>query len=117
MHMHRWDDDTEKLAAAIVRYAEDRIAQAQPLDGTAAGAELSRLAGETITPQGLGGSEALRVWTDVLAPATLSTDHPANLAFVPGAPTKASVLFDLVVGASSIIGAGWLDGAGAIWAG
>jgi L-2,4-diaminobutyrate decarboxylase len=114
--MHRWDDATEELAAAIVRYAEDRIAQAQPLDGTAASADLSRLVGETITPKGLGGSEALRVWTDVLAPATLSTDHPANLAFVPGAPTKASVLFDLVVGASSIIGAGWLDGAGAIWA-
>jgi glutamate/tyrosine decarboxylase-like PLP-dependent enzyme len=114
--MHRWDEETEKLAAAIVRYAEDRIAQPQPLDGTAAGVELSRRAGRTITPAGLGGSEALRVWAEVLAPATLSTDHPANLAFVPGAPTKASVLFDLVVGASSIIGAGWLDGAGAIWA-
>lgn len=114
--MHRWDEDTEKLAAAIVRYAEERIAQPQPLDGTAAGTELSRRAGDTITPAGLGGSEALRVWAEVLAPATLSTDHPANLAFVPGAPTKASVLFDLVVGASSIIGAGWLDGAGAIWA-
>ena len=114
--MHQWDEATEKLAAAIVAYAEDRIARPQPLDGTATGVELSRLAGETITPNGLGGAGALRVWADVLAPATLSTDHPANLAFVPGAPTKASVLFDLVVGASSIIGAGWLDGAGAIWA-
>jgi L-2,4-diaminobutyrate decarboxylase len=56
------------------------------------------------------------VWTEVLAPATISTDHPTALAFVPGAPTKASVLFDLVVGASSTIAAGWIDGAGAIWA-
>jgi glutamate/tyrosine decarboxylase-like PLP-dependent enzyme len=38
------------------------------------------------------------------------------MAFVPGAPTKAAVLFDLVVGASSTIAAGWIDGAGAIWA-
>jgi glutamate/tyrosine decarboxylase-like PLP-dependent enzyme len=114
--MHRWDDETERLAAAIVRYAEDRIAKPQPLDGTASSKQLTGKAGATITPAGLGGSEALRIWREFLAPATVSTDHPANLAFVPGAPTKASVLFDLVVGASSIIGAGWLDGAGAIWA-
>jgi glutamate/tyrosine decarboxylase-like PLP-dependent enzyme len=38
------------------------------------------------------------------------------MAFVPGAPTKAAVLFDLIVGASSTIAAGWIDGAGAIWA-
>ena len=56
------------------------------------------------------------MWAEVLAPATISTDHPAALAFVPGAPTKASVLFDLIVGASSTIAAGWIDGAGAIWA-
>jgi L-2,4-diaminobutyrate decarboxylase len=116
VQMHRWDEDMEALAAAIVRYAEDRIANPQPLDGPVSGRELTVRAGRTITPEGLGSSEALRVWTDILAPATISTDHPSNLAFVPAAPTKASVLFELVVGASSIIGAGWLDGGGAIWA-
>jgi hypothetical protein len=114
--MHRWDDDMEALAGAIVRYAENRIANPQPLDGPRTGAELTAKAGRTITPEGLGGFEAFRVWTEVLAPATISTDHPSNLAFVPAAPTRASVLFDLVVSASSIIGAGWLDGGGAIWA-
>ena len=44
----------------------------------------------------------------------MSGDSPA--AFVPAAPTKASVLFDLIVGASSTIATGWIDGAGAIWA-
>lgn len=116
MQMHRWDEETEALAAAIVRYAEDRIASPQPLDGPVSGRELTARAGTTITPEGIGGSEALRVWAEILAPATISTDHPMNLAFVPAAPTKASVLFELVVGASSIIGAGWLDGGGAIWA-
>jgi glutamate/tyrosine decarboxylase-like PLP-dependent enzyme len=86
------------------------------LDGPVSSAELARRAGETITPEGIGGQEALRIWAEVLAPATISTDHPAALAFVPGAPTKASVLFDLVVGSSSVIAASWLDGAGAIWA-
>ena len=114
--MHRYTQETEELSRAIEAYVRRRIAEPQPLDRTVPAEELDRLAGATITPQGLGGAEALRVWAEVLAPATISTDHPASLAFVPGAPSKASVLFDLVVGASSTIAAGWIDGAGAIWA-
>ena len=114
--MHRYTDETEALSRAIVAYARNRIASPQPLDGSASGEDLTRRAGETVTPEGIGGEEALRVWSEVLAPATISTDHPSSMAFVPGAPTKASVLFDLVVGASSTIAAGWIDGAGAIWA-
>jgi L-2,4-diaminobutyrate decarboxylase len=114
--MHEYDDETEQLAHAIEAYARDRIANPQPLDRTMSGAELTKLAGRTVTPGGIGGDEALRIWAEILAPATISTDHPANLAFVPAAPTKASVLFDLVVGASSTIGAAWIDGAGGIWA-
>jgi glutamate/tyrosine decarboxylase-like PLP-dependent enzyme len=114
--MHRYTDETEALSRAIVAYARNRIASPQPLDGSASSEELGRRAGDTITPQGLGGEEALRIWAEVLAPATISTDHPSSMAFVPSAPTKASVLFDLVVGASSTIAAGWIDGAGAIWA-
>jgi len=114
--MHRYTEETDDLSHAIVAYARSRIANPQPLDGPASGEELGRRAGETITADGLGGDEALRIWSEVLAPATISTDHPSSMAFVPSAPTKASVLFDLVVGASSTIAAGWIDGAGAIWA-
>jgi L-2,4-diaminobutyrate decarboxylase len=114
--MHRYTEETEALSHAIVAYARHRIASPQPLDRTVSAEELDRRAGRTITAGGLGGDEALRLWAEVLAPATISTDHPAALSFVPGAPTKASVLFDLVVGASSTIAAGWIDGAGAIWA-
>jgi glutamate/tyrosine decarboxylase-like PLP-dependent enzyme len=114
--LHGYTDDTEALAAAIVAYARSRIASSQPLDGVLPAEELDRRAGATITPQGIGWREALRLWAEVLGPATISTDHPAALAFVPSAPTKASVLFDLIVGASSTIAAGWIDGAGAIWA-
>ena len=42
-----------------------------------AAAELDVAAGQTVTPDGIGGEEALRIWADVLAPATISTDHPA----------------------------------------
>jgi glutamate/tyrosine decarboxylase-like PLP-dependent enzyme len=114
--MHEFNDDTEDLTRAIVAYARSRISSPPPLDRSIPADELARRAGETITASGVGWQEALRIWSDVLAPATISTDHPAFLAFVPGAPTKASVLFDLVVGASSTIAAGWIDGGGGIWA-
>jgi glutamate/tyrosine decarboxylase-like PLP-dependent enzyme len=114
--VHEYTEETEELARAIVAYARNRIANAQPLDRVAPPDELARRAGRTITDRGIGWKEALRVWSEVLAPATISTDHPASVAFVPSAPTKASVLFDLIVGASSTIAAGWIDGAGAIWA-
>jgi len=116
MRMHGFDPETEELARGIFAYARDRIANLPPLDRPAAAEELSRRAGETITPEGIGGLEALRIWSEVLAPATISTDHPAFLAFVPGAPTKASVLFDLAISASSTYAGSWLEGAGAVWA-
>ena len=68
------------------------------------------------TERGIGALEALRVFADVLAPACISVDHPRFLSFVPAAPTEASILFDLVVGASSIYGGSWLEGAGAVFA-
>lgn len=74
------------------------------------------MAGHTVTERGIGGLEALRVFGDVLAPACISVDHPRFLSFVPAAPTEASILFDLVVGASSIYGGSWLEGGGAIFA-
>ena len=53
---------------------------------------------------------------DVLAPACISVDHPRFLSFVPAAPTEASILFDLVVGASSIYAGSWMEGGGAVFA-
>jgi glutamate/tyrosine decarboxylase-like PLP-dependent enzyme len=113
---HEYDDETQELSEAIEALVRRRIAEPQPLDGPLPPDELHRLAGRTITPEGLGGLEALRIWAEVLAPATISTDHPAFLAFVPGAPTKASVLFDLIISASSTYAGSWIEGAGAVWA-
>jgi glutamate/tyrosine decarboxylase-like PLP-dependent enzyme len=115
--MHGHDASTEALTEAIVRYAVDRVRlDPPPLDGPRTEAELRSLAGPTVTPEGIGGLEALRIFGDVLAPACISVDHPRFLSFVPAAPTDASILFDLVVGASSIYGGSWLEGAGAVFA-
>lgn len=114
MHLH--DASTEVLTEAIVRYSVDRVRMEPPLDGPRTYAELKSMAGRTITERGLGGVEALRLFGDVLAPACISVDHPRFLSFVPCAPTEASILFDLVVGASSIYGGSWMEGGGAVYA-
>ena len=115
MHLH--DTSAEVLTQAIVRYAIDRVRlDPPPLDGPRSPQELRAMAGRTVTPKGIGGLEALRIFGDVLAPASISVDHPRFLSFVPAAPTEASVLFDLVVGACSIYGGSWMEGAGAVFA-
>lgn len=115
--MHRRDAATDVLTQAIIRYAVDRTRlDLPPLDHPRTEAELRAMCGRTVTEEGIGGLEALRVFGDVLAPACISIDHPRYLSFVPAAPTEASILFDLVVGASSIYAGSWLEGSGAVFA-
>ncbi|MDQ1425234.1 MAG: L-2,4-diaminobutyrate decarboxylase [Acidimicrobiaceae bacterium] len=98
-------------------YAVDRMRMdPPPLDHPRTEAELRADAGNTITAKGMGGEEAMRVFAEVLAPACLSIDHPRYFSFVPAAPTEASVLFDLVLGATCVYGGSWLEGAGAVFA-
>lgn len=108
---------TGELREAVFDYARTRLSYSPPpLDHGQPEEELRRLAGPTITESGLGGNAALKVFELVLAPATISTDHPGYLSFIPSAPTEASKLFDLIVSASAIYGGSWLEGAGAVYA-
>jgi aromatic-L-amino-acid/L-tryptophan decarboxylase len=52
----------------------------------------------------------------LLAPAVISADSPRFLGFIPAAPTKASLLFDMLISCASIQGISWLEAAGAIHA-
>ncbi|MEQ8843049.1 MAG: aminotransferase class V-fold PLP-dependent enzyme [Acidimicrobiales bacterium] len=113
--MHGHDPSLEALTDAIVRYAVERIAMnPPPLDAPRDQSELRTVVDGTITASGIGGLNALERFAVDLAPACISTDHPRFLSFVPAAPTEASVLFDLVVGASSIYAGSWMEGGGAI---
>jgi L-2,4-diaminobutyrate decarboxylase len=115
--MHTFDDEAARLAEAVFAYARDRMRMdPPPLDRPRDPGELAAAVGPTVTPRGIGGTEALRLFAEVLAPACLSADHPRFLAFIPAAPTEASQLFDLVVGASSFHAGSWLEGAGAVHA-
>jgi glutamate/tyrosine decarboxylase-like PLP-dependent enzyme len=115
--VHRYDDQTDQLGQAILDYARRRLAlDPVPLDGPRPLKDLEAAAGQTITEDGLGGEAALTLFDEVLSKACLSVDHPRYLSFIPAAPTEAATLFDLVVGASSIYGGSWLEGAGAVYA-
>lgn len=115
--MHNIDLNLVEMTMDMMKFAIARITATNPDLGFPKSEEcLKALVGETITPQGIGGENAFRIFRDVLHKASVSPDHPRHLAFVPASPTRAAVMFDLVTSASSIHGAYWLEGAGCIFA-
>ena len=114
--MHAIDIDTVEMTLDIMKYAINRISNTTPdLASPKQEKELLALVGDTITDDGIGGEKAFQIFRDVLAKAAVPVDHPRHLAFVPAAPTRAAVLFDLVTSAASIHGAYWMTGAGGIF--
>ena len=115
--MHSSNERTKALREKVIEYAKGRMElDPAPLDRPQTLDYLQQVVPPTITEAGLGGERALELFAEVLAPASLSTDHPGYLSFIPTAPTEAATLFDLVVSASSIYGGSWLEGAGAVYA-
>src|SRR3954470_8365081 len=114
--VHTYTDASAVMARSLAELCLDRLAMHAPLDRSLTPEALSDAAGLTVTEKGIGAEEALRLWEQVLAPACLSVDHPRYLSFIPGAPTKASAAFDMLVGASSVYGGSWLEGSGAVFA-
>jgi glutamate/tyrosine decarboxylase-like PLP-dependent enzyme len=114
--MHSIDMETVEMTLDIMKYAINRISNTNPeLAAPKKEEDLLKLVGETVTKDGIGGEKAFRIFRDVLAKAAVPVDHPRHLAFVPAAPTRAAVLFDLVTSAASIHGAYWMTGGGGIF--
>lgn len=114
--MHKFTAEIEALAQEVLTYSLDRLKNDPPLDGPRSAEDLFTEVGNTISVGGLGGSKALALFTEVLAQACISTDHPRYLAYIPSAPSEYASLFDLVVGASALYGGSWQEGAGAVFA-
>lgn len=109
-----WPRD-ESLLRSVVEWSFDRIVGGQdPMTAARPPDELLAQIGQTVTREGLGGTEALRLFTEVLVPATRAQDDPMNLAYVAAAPTEAALVFDLAVSAAEIFAGTWESGAGAI---
>ena len=111
-----WGDEAELVQAAAAWAAQRVVQPTDPKTTARSPDELAAAAGPTVTAAGIGAAEALRIFSDVLEPATRSQDDPMNLAYVPAAPTRAAVAFDLVTSAANVFGGIWEAGAGAIYA-
>lgn len=116
MGMHEVDETGEQMIRSVLAYAENRLRMNPvPLDkGVLSAGELnSRLTG-VIRDQPRLPDEVLGIYASVIAPSVISADSPRFLGFIPAAPTKASLLFDMLVSCASIQGISWLEASGAI---
>jgi len=105
----------ERMVEVIFDYCRQRLAlDPVSLDfgGTRESfdAVLSGLIGES----GNDPEAVLDLFSEHLATAVISCDSPRFLSFIPAAPTKAALLFDMIVSCSSLQGTSWLEAAGAV---
>ncbi len=115
--MHRYDERTRRIADAVFDYMRERLAlDPVPLDHAIAPDELAALVPNLIGPTPNDPAHVLRLYSEVLAPSVISCDSPRFLAFIPAAPTKASLLFDMIVSCASISGISWIESSGAVHA-
>jgi aromatic-L-amino-acid/L-tryptophan decarboxylase len=105
----------DHLATLIFDYCRWRLAL-DPVDLDHPGDKdvLERALQGAIRAEPQDPERILQLFSDQLAPAVISCDSPRFLAFIPAAPTKASLLFDMVVSCSSLQGTSWLEAAGAV---
>ena len=109
---------TERIARAVFAYTEARLRdEPVPLDHGVAASTLDDARAE---PDPAPGQRPRSRAAALPATCCRSRSSPATvprfLAFIPAAPTKASLLFDMVVSASSLSGISWLEAAGAVHA-
>lgn len=105
------------LLEVILGYVGERLALGEtPIDGLGDRAAMQEAMSGLIGAGPRDPREVLQVYVDHLADTILSADSPRFFAFIPAAPTKASLLFDMVVSAASLQGCSWLEAAGAVMA-
>jgi len=116
--MHSVDTTAEAMIRSVLAYTENRLRlNPVPLDeGSRDPAELEAAMRGLLGDQPHDPDQVLGVYASVMAPAVISADSPRFLGFIPAAPTKASLLFDMVISCASIQGISWLEAAGVIHA-
>ncbi len=106
----------EALTDLIFDYCRWRLAlDPVPLDfgGAVHGSLAASLEG-LMTAGGVDPVMVMELFDKTLATAVVSCDSPKFLAFIPAAPTKAALLFDMVVACSSLHGTSWIEAAGPV---
>ncbi len=115
MELHHYDKETQQLADQIARFVRKRFEmEPPPLGGPVAPEILLPQFNGLISKEGMGPKAAFEFFENVINPATISTDHPLYLSYVPNAPANAASLIDVVVSACSTFGGTWEEGAGVV---
>ena len=110
--MHRYDARTVDL---VFDYMRERLQyDPVPLDHPGDGERLGAVLDGLLSPGGNDPADVLKLYDHELSRAVISADSPRYLSFIPCAPTKAALLFDMVVSCASLQGISWLEAAGAI---
>jgi glutamate/tyrosine decarboxylase-like PLP-dependent enzyme len=104
------------MIRSVLAYAESRLRlEPVPLDGCPRDpGELAAALAGLLGDDPHDPADVLGRYTGTLAPAVISADSPRFLGFIPAAPTKAALAFDMLVSCASIQGISWLEAAGAI---
>lgn len=103
------------LIAQVIDWSRQRITEGEdPVARARPASELAADLSGSICAGGIGGSEALRRWADVIVPASRSMRHPMNLAYVPSSAVATALASDMAVSAANLMGGIWQCGAGAI---
>src|SRR4051812_9837459 len=111
-----WGDESTAVDAVLDWVAVHVARGTDPTTTARPAASLAAATGPTVTPQGIGERRALEIFDEILVPATRAQEDPLNLAYIPSAPTRAAVAFDLATSVANIFGGHWETGAGAIHA-
>nr|MCH9830259.1 aspartate aminotransferase family protein [Actinomycetes bacterium] len=107
----------QALVDLVLAYVTERLAlEETPIDGFGDRAEMQEALEGLISNEPKDPAEVLGIYEKYLSETVLSADSPRFFGFIPAAPTKASLLFDMVVSAASLQGCSWLEAAGAVMA-
>lgn len=110
--MHEFDSE---LTDQVFDYMRDRLSMPDvPLDFPGDPKVLAEAISGLIKPEGNSATDVLKLYDEVISRTVVSGDSPRFMAFIPTAPTKAALLFDMIVSCASIQGISWLEAAGAI---
>jgi glutamate/tyrosine decarboxylase-like PLP-dependent enzyme len=110
--MFTYDD---RLAQMIFDYCRERISlDSTPLDfGSLQDVTIHEM-DHFVSDEGHDPEVVLKFFREKLAHSVISADSPGFLAFIPNAPSKAALLFDMVVACSGLNGTSWLESAGVV---
>jgi len=114
--MHKFDDQASKILLKVLSHTIERLSMDPPtLDYPKSVDFFEKNSPSLITEAGNSIDKVFDQYKNTIEQSIISADSPRNLSFIPAAPTKASMIFDLVVSAGSLNGISWQEASGAVW--